>query len=62
MVGTRAGLRHVGSLGRLITWHPFKPIFFKYLFNIYHKYNINIVCVILVSIPPMPNVVAFKLP
>jgi hypothetical protein len=22
----------VGTLGRLIIWHPFKPIFFKYLF------------------------------
>ena len=24
-----AGLRHVGILGRLIIWHPFRLIFFK---------------------------------
>jgi len=26
---TRAGLRHVGTLGRLIIWCSFKPLFFK---------------------------------
>jgi hypothetical protein len=31
----RAGPRRVSSLGRLIFWRTFKPIFFKNLFNIY---------------------------
>jgi hypothetical protein len=31
----RAGPRHVGAPGRLIIWRPFKPIFFKNLFNFY---------------------------
>jgi hypothetical protein len=29
----RAGLRHVDAPGRLIIWRPFKPMFFKCLFN-----------------------------
>jgi hypothetical protein len=31
----RAGPRYVGAQGRLVIWRPFKPIFFKNLFNIY---------------------------
>jgi hypothetical protein len=31
----RAGPRHVDVPGRLLIWRPFKPIFFKYLFNMY---------------------------
>jgi hypothetical protein len=32
---SRARPRHVGALGKIIIWRPFKLIFFKYFFKIY---------------------------
>jgi hypothetical protein len=34
-IGERTRTGHVGALGRLKIWSPFKPIFFKNVFNIY---------------------------